>query len=50
VLEGLASRDEIKEKWDLVDLLEAHEVLDLRLRAQEYMVEKAKHGARDQSP
>jgi hypothetical protein len=40
VLEGLASRAEIKEKWDLVDLLEAHEVLDLRLRAQDHMMKE----------
>lgn len=50
MLEGLATLAEVKEKWDLVDILEAHEVLDLRLKAQEEMAEKAKHGIRDQGP
>jgi hypothetical protein len=50
VLEGLATRSEIKEKWDLVDLLEAHEVLDLRLRAQEHMMEAGRHGKGDHRP
>ncbi len=48
-MEGLATLKEVKTSWDLVDLWEAHEMLDLRAKAQAYIEKRAasNHGDRD---
>ena len=41
-MEGLATRTEIKEKWTIIDLADAHEVLDVKAEYENHAMEQAK--------
>ncbi len=41
VLEGLAPLSEIREKWNICDLADAHEVLDIKAEAEAHYSKEA---------